>query len=216
MIDRQVGEILSLIEELGVDEKTIVFFASDNGGTKGTLKTFNSNRHLRGQKSTLYEGGLRIPLLVRWPKQIKPGSKSDHLCYFPDVMPTLAELAGATSHLPRDIDGISIAPTLLGEPERQRKHDFLYWEYPQCNFLEKTFSAEKVATALRRGPWKLIRPTASQPWELYNLEDDPGEQNDLAKKHPGVVAELAALAKTSHVDMPQVEPDMPPNVRFRH
>ncbi len=215
MVDRQVGEILVLLKKLKIDEKTIVFFVSDNGGDKGTLKTFNSNRHLRGQKGELYEGGLRIPLLVRWPTHIEPGSKSDQVCYFPDVMPTLAELAGVTSHLPWDIDGISIAPTLLGNSEQQRAHDFLYWEYPKCNFKDKTFSAEKVATALRRGPWKLIRRAASQPWELYNLENDPGEQIDVAAKHRDVVAELATLAKTSHVDMPQVEPDMPPNVRFR-
>jgi arylsulfatase A-like enzyme len=113
------------------------------------------------------------------------------------------------------IDGISIAPTLLGDQERQRRHDFLYWEYPQCNFREKTFSAANVATALRRGNWKLIRTTTSRPWELYNLESDPGEQNNMAAQHRDVVEELAALAKASHVDMPQVEPDMPSNVRFR-
>jgi arylsulfatase A-like enzyme len=216
MIDRQVGEILSLLEESGIDEKTIVFFCADNGGTRLRHRTFNSNRHLRGQKGELYEGGLRIPLLVRWPTHVKPGSRSDLLCYFPDIMPTLAALAGATSHLPSDIDGISIVPTLLGKPEQQRKHDFLYWEYPRGNFVEKTFSAENVATALRRGNWKLVRPTTSAPWELYDLEDDPSEQNDLATEHRDMVVELAALAKASHVDMPQAEPDMPPNVRFRH
>jgi len=131
-------------------------------------------------------------------------------------MPTLAELAAATGYLPSDIDGISIVPTLLGRLDQQRKHDFLYWEYPQCNFRDKTFSAEQVTTALRRGNWKLVRPTASAPWELYNLDDDPSEQDDLATKHRDVVAELAALAKASHVDMPQVEPSMPANVRFRH
>lgn len=216
MIDRQVGEILELLKEIGIDKKTIVFFCSDNGGTRTRHRVFNSNRNLRGGKSDLFEGGLRIPLLVRWPTHIKPGSKSDLLCYFPDVMPTLAELAGAADHLPPDIDGISIAPTLLGRLEQQRRHDFLYWEYPQCNFVKKTFSVENVATALRRGRWKLIRTKTSRPWELYNLEDDPSEQHNVAAKNRDMVAELAALAKASHVDMPQVEPDMPSNVRFRH
>jgi arylsulfatase A-like enzyme len=215
MIDRQVGEILWLLEDLGIDEKTIVFFCSDNGGTRIRHRTFNSNLDLRGQKGDLYEGGLRIPLLVRWPKHIRPESRSDLLCYFPDIMPTLAELAGTTADLPADIDGISIVPTLLGKPERQRRHDFLYWEYPQCNFREKTFSPEHVSTAVRRKKWKAVRPAASAPWELYNLETDPSESNDLAKSQPDILAEMERLAEVSHIDMPQVEPTMPDSVRFR-
>ena len=215
MIDRQVGEILKLLDELGIDEKTIVFFCADNGGTRRRHQTFEGNRHLRGQKSDLYEGGLRIPLMVRWGTHIKPGSKSDHVCYFPDIMPTLAELAGAATHLPPGIDGISIAPTLLGKPEQQCEHDFLYWEYPQCNFRDKTFSPENVSTAVRRGKWKAVRTKASAAWELYDLEADSSEANNLAKTHPEIVAQLEKIAKASHIDMPQVEPAMPDSVRFR-
>ena len=131
---------------------------------------------------------MRIPLLVRWPTYIKPGSKSDLLCYFPDIMPTLAELAGASSHLPPDIDGISIAPTLLGSPERQRKHDFLYWEYPRGKGLQQ---------AMRMRNWKLIK-TPKGRIELYDLAEDTGETKDVAGEHPDVVKKIEAILAAEH------------------
>ena len=115
MMDRQVGEILDLLRELGIDENTIVFFTSDNGAAKRFDGVHNSCGKMKGRKRSMNEGGIRVPMVVRWPGKIKPGSVSDLPWYFPDVMPTLAELAGVSKEVPADIDGISIVPTLLGE-----------------------------------------------------------------------------------------------------
>jgi len=198
MVDRQVGEVLALLREHDLEENTIVFFCGDNGGadyfaSKEHPRGFHgANVHpetgveFRGRKGQLYEGGLRIPMLVRWPGKIAPGRVSDHLWYFPDVMPTVAELAGVA--VPSDLDGISIVPELLG-PETaghaQRSHEFLYWELGN-------------QTAIRQGDWKAIQPGKDTPWELYDLSSDISEAHDLAKQHPARLAELQALAASAH------------------
>ena len=150
MIDRQVGEVLSLLKELKIDDNTIVFLCGDNGGQPyfkndkhphgflaPNLNPENGQR-FRGGKGNFYEGGLKIPFMVRWPGQIKARQVSNHLGYFPDIMPTLAEISGATSR--KDGDGISIVPTLLGKGA-QKEHQYLYWEDPR-------------STAIRMGEWK--------------------------------------------------------------
>ena len=198
MVDRQVGEVLALLKELGLERDTIVFFCGDNGG----MDYFRSNEHprgfhgpnvnprsrkaFRGQKGNLYEGGLRIPMIVRWPGRIEPGRVSDHLWYFPDVLPTLAELAGAQA--PKDTDGISIVPELLGEAaagRKQKQHEYLYWEIGR-------------QTAVRMGHWKAIQPRTNGAWELYDLSKDIEEKDNLAAKHPDVLARMKDYAKQAH------------------
>lgn len=186
MVDRQIGDILTLLKELGIEDNTIVFVCGDNGGRGGFGNFFDPNRHFRGQKGTLYEGGLRIPMIVRWPGRIKAGVVSDHLWYFPDVMPTLSELAGVDP--PDNIDGISIVPTLLGDNvagRKQKPHEFLYWEHGGH-------------VAVRVGKYKAVKPGKNKPFELYDLDRDISEQNNIADKHPDILAKMKAHAEQSH------------------
>jgi arylsulfatase A len=186
MCDRQIGQIFAWLKELKIDDITIVFVCGDNGGARYFNHFFDSNGDFRGQKGNLYEGGLRIPMIVRWPGRIKGSVVSDHLWYFPDVMPTLAELAGVKS--PKNIDGISIVPTLLGERaagRKQSKHEFLYWEY-------------RGQTAVRMGNFKAVEPGQNKPFELYDLRKDIGEQNNIADEHPEILAKMKAYAKQAH------------------
>ncbi len=200
MVDRQVGEILDLLEELGLGEETLVFFCGDNGGNDyfrspdaprgfhGANVDPRTGAQFRGKKGTLYEGGLRIPMIASWPAVIAPGQVSDHLWYFCDVMPTLSDLAGA--HTPADTDGISIRRELVGDWRRQARHEFLYWELGGKR-------------AVRQGSWKALRPGQAKGWELYDLALDPGERDDLAQAHPDVLERLKGLAEQAHE--PQVE-----------
>jgi arylsulfatase A-like enzyme len=192
-LDRHVGEILDKLRQLGLDRNTIVMFTSDNGphGEGGANpRYFSSSGGLRGMKRDLYEGGIRVPMIARWPGRITAGSGSEHVSAFWDVMPTLAELAGADT--PKDIDGISFAPTLLGKP--QEKHEYLYWE----------FHEQGGKQAVRRGKWKAIRLQVKRdpngPLELYDLQADPGETNDVASQYPGVVSHMAQIMKAAHTD----------------
>ena len=187
-MDRDVGRILALLEELNLDENTLVIFTSDNGphGAGGTLERFKAAGPLRGKKSTFYEGGIREPFVARWPEMIKAGTKSGHVSAFWDMLPTFAELAGAD--VPGRTDGISMVPTLLGR-KGQKKHDFLYWELGSKR-------------AVRMGGWKAVQPKGmtdpKSPIELYNLKGDIGEQNDLAAKRPDIVKKIAKIFEDSH------------------
>jgi len=198
MLDRQVGEVLDLLDELGLTKDTIVFFCGDNGGndyfrTKERPRGFHGPNvdpktkvEFRGQKGNLYEGGLRIPMLARWPGKVKSGRVSDHLWYFPDVLPTLAELAGAKA--PNDIDGISIVPELLGAKaagREQKKHEYLYWE----------LGGQR---AVRIGHWKAVWSRKGRAWELYDLRRDPSETKDIASEHAEVIAKVVAYAEAAH------------------
>ncbi|MDA1229584.1 MAG: arylsulfatase, partial [Planctomycetota bacterium] len=173
MVDRQVGDVLSLLKELNLDDNTLVFFSGDNGGNdyfkspEFPRGIHLANKHpetgveYRGTKGTLYEGGLRIPFVARWPGQIAPGGVSDFLGYFPDMLPTIAEATGAVA--PADIDGVSLLPELIGEKAAGRKqasHEYLYWEIGGW-------------TAIRQDNWRAVRPKPNAPWELYNLATDP-------------------------------------------
>jgi arylsulfatase len=196
-LDRTVGRLLDLLKELGLDEKTLVLFSSDNGpthdGAGGSDSAFfESAGPLRGLKGSVYEGGIRVPLLARWPGKIKPGSASDLPCYFPDVMPTLMEIIGAADSVPKGIDGISFAPTLLGHPDRQRKHEYLFWE----------FNGYGGQQAVRLGDWKGVRRNMHKGnlrVELYNLKDDLGERRDVAAQHPEMVARIETIMRTARV-----------------
>jgi arylsulfatase A-like enzyme len=169
-MDQDVGRVFGLLKELNINKETIVFFSSDNGPHKedgNDPEFFNSNGNLRGIKRDLYEGGIRVPMIIRWPEKIKAGRVSDYIWAFWDVLPTIAEIAGVES--PQAIDGISILPVFLGET--LEPHKYLYWEFYQGGFKQ----------ASRMGKWKALRFTQQGlPLELYDLEADPGEQQNVA------------------------------------
>lgn len=185
-MDAGIGKILTHVHEQGLDKNTIMFFTSDNGPMRAhpTTEFFDSNGPLRGGKRDLYEGGIRVPMIVRWPEKISPGTTSDHLAGFWDVLPTFADLYG--QNLDAASDGISFLPTLLGEAD-QRQHDHLYWE-----FHEGT-----GAQALRKGDLKVVKNNvkvnADAPLELYDLAIDLGEENNIAQEHPNKIAEFEQL-----------------------
>jgi len=190
-MDRDVGEIIAQLQALGIDDNTVVLFSSDNGPHaegENDPYFFDSNGSLRGIKRDLYEGGIRVPFLARWPGQIAPGSVSDHLSAFWDFLPTACELAGILS--PADIDGISYLPVLRGE--EQPAHDYLYWEFYEADGRK----------AIRRGDWKGVQrglhDNPEAPLELYDLAEDIGEENDLSEQHPEVVRELLQKMQKAH------------------
>ena len=204
MVDRQVGEVLALLRELGLDEKTVVFFCSDNGASMRNEGTLDSSGSLTGFKRSMHEGGIRTPLIVRWPGKVKPGGVSDLPVYFPDVMPTLCDLAGASALMPKDVDGLSIAPTLLGRPGEQKRHEYMYWEWTRAFSAEG--KAKDLSQAVRYGKWKALRSDAGRPWELYDLSKDLAEKTNLADAHPDIVAKIDAWVKATRVDPPpQIE-----------
>jgi arylsulfatase A-like enzyme len=175
-----------------LDENTIVMIASDNGvhvECGNDPDFWDSNGPLRGYKRDLTEGGIRTPMLARWPGKIRAGSETDHISAFWDVMPTLCELAGCPA--PDGIDGISFAPTLLGR--EQPKHDYLYWE-----FTSKRDKTGQGKQAVRMGQWKGIQSGSN--FQLYNILEDVGETRNLAESHPEVVDEIKAIMSQAHVD----------------
>jgi len=204
-LDGYLGRILDLLKELKLENDTLVFFTSDNGGMMGNFEQdhFRNTGIYRGQKGNFYEGGIRVPMVARWPNKIKPGSTSAHAWAFWDFLPTACELAGVKP--PSGLDGISVVPALLGK--KQKAHDYLYWELPEYDNKALKFQYDKpVFQALRKGNWKAIRPRGGQPVELYDLAKDPIEKNNLAAANPKLTAELDALLKSAHRDpRPQTE-----------
>ena len=194
-LDRDVGRLLDRLKALGLDGETAVFFSSDNGPHReggADPAFFDSNGPLRGIKRDLYEGGIRVPMIVRWPGKVKPGGVSDHAGYFADFLPTAAELAGVDC--PAGLDGISVAPTLLGRP--QKAHEALYWEF-------------RGSQAVRMGRFKAVRKRLDGPIELYDLQKDVGEEQDVAAGQPAVVErirEYLAGARTESAHWPLVKP----------
>lgn len=188
-LDRSVGEVMALLKELNLDDNTVVFFSGDNGpqGEKWqrVADFFHGAGPLRGYKREFYEGGIRVPMLVRWPGKVKARSRSEHIGAFWDFLPTAAELAGTSP--PNGLDGISFVPTLLGH--EQKAHEFLYWEMPY---------GQKHSVAVRVGDWKAIRPGPDAKLELYNLKDDIGETTDLADKNPEVLSQMKAIIAREH------------------
>ena len=210
MLDRHVGELLSLLEELNIDERTIVFFVSDNGAAQRFDGVLDSSGPLRGFKRSMYEGGIRVPMIVRWPGKIKPAAVSDLPCYFADVMPTFAELAGALQHMPSKTDGLSIVSTLTGKDKKQKKHEFLYWEWHRYNWGQRKNIPAGLMQAVRMGDWKAVRHSSDIPFELYNLEKDIGEKNNVTADHPDIIAKIEKYIATARTDpRPQIEPEKP-------
>ncbi|MGD9853883.1 MAG: arylsulfatase, partial [Planctomycetaceae bacterium] len=197
-MDAGIGTLLDRLAALGIDEQTLVIFTSDNGphneGGHNTER-FVPAGPLRGRKRDLYEGGIRVPFIARWPGTAPAGEVSGHIGYFGDLMATAAELADVDP--PNDIDSVSIVPILTGNTERQRQHEFLYWE-----FYERGGSQ-----AVRQGRWKAVRmPMPAGRTELYNLDDDLGEARDVATEHPDIVKQLEMLMDAAHEDHPNWQP----------
>ncbi len=193
-MDSDIGKLFAKLKELNLDQNTLVLFSSDNGPHKeggADPRFFKSSGPLRGYKRDLYEGGIRVPMLARWPGKIKTGSLSNHISAFWDFLPTCCELAG--SEPPKGIDGISMLPTLLGRPEKQKTHEFLYWE----------FHEQGKKQAVRMGKYKGVRLNVAKkpdgPIELYDLQADPGEDENVADEHPDIVAQIAEYMKVSHI-----------------
>lgn len=196
-LDVTVGRVLDLLRELGLEQNTLVLFTSDNGpapdgeghkgGWIGTF--FDSNGPWRGHKGQVYEGGLRVPLLARWPGRVPAGAVSDHPGAHWDFFATACELAGQA--VPAGIDGISLRPTLLGRPGEQRAHSYLYWQ-----------SGPAGDIAIREGDWKGVwrgaGKSAEPRWEVYHLGRDPAETEDRAEAEPAQVAEFQRLFKAAH------------------
>lgn len=189
-MDAHIGRILDRLDELGLTENTVVMFTSDNGTTYTggvDAEFFESTAGLRGLKGSLYEGGIRVPLIARWPGHIQPGSVSDHVSAFWDMMPTFADIAGAEA--PSDLDGVSILPALLGDNADAERP--LYWEY---------HGLWNGAQAVRIGKWKGVRlgghDDPDAPIELYDLLGDPFETTDVAGQHPDVVARVRQVMES--------------------
>ena len=204
-MDGEVGRLMALVKELGLDDNTVFIFSSDNGPLTGEhshlagtdCDFFNSAAGLRNGKGKLYEGGIRLPCIVRWKGKIQAGGVSTRVTGFEDWMPTLLELADAKDKTPADTDGISFAPTLKGEPQPERS--FLYREFPAYGGQQ----------SLRLGDWKGVRqnlmPTKKMlaqgekpTFELYNLATDLHEEHDVAAQHADVVAKMTEIMRQQH------------------
>ena len=189
-MDGSIGQMLALLKELGIEEKTLVFFTSDNGPNPPFIKAFDSNGPWRAGKRELYEGGLREPMVVRWPGKVPAGRVSDEPWAFYDFLATAAELTG--TKLPEGVhtDGISILPALLGG--QLPKREFLYFE------IQEPYTAK----AVRMGDWKLVKRGVTPPVELYDLKGDPGEEHNVAGQNPDVVKKMTAIMEKQHTDSP--------------
>lgn len=186
-MDEDIGELMAKLEELGIADNTLVIFTSDNGPHQEgghNPDYFNSSGGLRGYKRDLYEGGIRVPMVAKWPGKILAGSVTNHVSAFHDILPTMADVTGQPS--PKGIDGVSFLPTLL-QVGTQQPHDYLYWEFHELG----------GRVAIRKENWKGVRYDVSMdpnsPLELYDISKDPGEKNNLAVGNPDIVRELDRL-----------------------
>ncbi|MCH2181288.1 MAG: arylsulfatase [Mariniblastus sp.] len=188
-MDRNIGKIMATVNQLGLDKNTLVIFSSDNGPTfngGSDSDFFESAGPLRGLKVSLHEGGIRVPMIASWPGKIQPGTTSDLISGFQDVLPTLTELTGAPT--PSDVDGISLLPTLLNSG-KQQQHDYLYWELGNQQ-------------SVRSGPWKLYRHADKNGEiraDLFNLEQDLGQKKNLAKEEPEQLKKMVRIARQARV-----------------
>jgi arylsulfatase A len=187
-MDRDVGRLMALLKDLGIDDNTLVVFTSDNGATflqsKAIAEFFDSWAGFRGSKGDLYEGGIRVPFIARWPGRVPAGTVTDHVSAFWDFLPTACELAEVP--IPNATDGISFVPTLLGKPG-QRQHDSLYWE----------IHSKGGQQAVRIGDWKAVRMgllrNKNAALQLFDLKTDPGEQHDVSAQNPEVAQRAATI-----------------------
>ena len=192
-LDAQVGQVLAKLKAYGIERNTLVIFTSDNGPHqegKNNPELFHPSGALRGMKRTLYEGGIRVPFIARWPGKIKAGTTSDHVGYFGDVLATVSELTKQA--LPAGLDSISFLPTLSGQT-KQQQHPYLYFE----------FYEQGGRQAVRFGNWKAIRePMMTGNVQLFDLAKDLGEATDLAAQHPDIVKQAIGYMNEAHVDHP--------------
>lgn len=204
-MDKGISELMTLLKELELDENTLVIFTSDNGAAHGSLPDpdfFNASGPLRGLKGSLYEGGIRVPMIARWTNQIKAGTINKHVNYFPDVFPTLTEIGNATKYIPKKLDGHSFLPTLLGK-KNQLEHDFLYWEDASYQRVSPFgIESETLMQAVLMGHWKAVRNSPEEEIEIYNLSTDIGEQNNIAEDYPQLVKKALWLMKREHIEAP--------------
>jgi arylsulfatase len=193
-LDDDVGKVVALLKELGLEDDTLVVFTSDNGPQAGQWKQvvafFQSAGPFRGNKDTLYQGGLRVPFVAKWPGRIKAGTTNDAALMFQDVLPTFADLSGGKS--PASVDGVSFASALL-TGKQDKPHDFLYWEHYKGPGRDAS-----MTQAVRAGDWKIVQNKPGAPFELYDLAKDVGEKTDVASAHPDVVDRLKAIAAAQH------------------
>ena len=197
-LDAQVGEIMAKLEEKGLADNTVLIFTSDNGPHEeggADPDFFNRDGLLQGKKRSTYEGGIRIPFIVRWPGKVAAGTVYDHQLAFYDLMPTFCDIAGIENYETRyanpaaendSFDGLSFYPTLTGEGEQQA-HEFLYWEFSETNMM-----------GLRMGNWKMVVKQGN--CKLFDLATDLHEDNDVAAQHPEVVAKMKAILKSQHTN----------------
>lgn len=199
-MDAQVGRLLKLLQQKGLEENTVVLFTSDNGATllndQVDVEFFNSVGPLRGLKGSLHEGGIRVPLVARWPGKIDPGSSSAHISAHYDMPATLADMAGTS--MEESTDGISMVDALTGQSEQQEAHDYLFWD----------FSGYGGQLAVRMGQWKGIKKGLKQnpdaPLELYNLEEDIAEQNNVVDSYPGIAEQIERIMLEART-VPEIE-----------
>lgn len=192
-MDKQIGRIMRLLKDLKLDENTIVMFSSDNGTTfdAGGVNAayFNLTGGLRGRKQDLYEGGIREPFIARWPEKIPAGKISNHISVQFDLMATLSELTGAKA---QPNDGLSFLPTLLGNDQAQKQHEYLFFEFPE----------KGGQVAVRMGKWKGVKSNMKKdknaPWEIFDMQKDEKETTDLSLQHPELVKRFETILKKEH------------------
>lgn len=191
-LDKDVGKIVKLIDELGIRENTLIIFTSDNGGHSDTWKGFKTNGLLKGYKRDMYEGGIRVPFIASWPGVIPAGQQSDEVIGFQDMLPTFAGLANAA--LPENIDGISVIEAMKGKalPANDR---VLYWDFGHAR--------KRYDQAVRIGNWKGIRRGKGQAIEIYDLARDVSEQHNLANDHPELVNKIDSLMEAMVISSPR-------------
>ena len=197
-LDMQVGEIMAKLEEKGLADNTVLIFTSDNGPHEeggADPDFFNRDGLLQGKKRSTYEGGIRIPFIVRWPGKVKAGTTNDHQLAFYDIMPTFCDMAGIDNYVEKYsnkslandyFDGISFYPTLTGEGEQQ-EHEYLYWEFHETDML-----------GVRMGNWKLVVQRGN--CRLYDLANDIHEDNNVAAQYPEIVQQMKDIIKREHTD----------------
>jgi len=188
-MDAAIGRLLEHLDSTGLRENTLVIFASDNGAAvQAPIAELNCNAGFHGRKGQLYEGGIRVPMIVNQPGRV-PVRKLKNIVYFPDIMPTFAALAGGEKALPQNIDGMNILPLFYGG-KADTDNRLLYWE----------FTGKQRAA--RRGDWKCVTVKPNRPLELYNLKDDPEERNNLADKYPEMVRQFDKEMRQMHKPTP--------------
>lgn len=191
-MDGDIGRLSDRLKQHGIDDRTLVMFTSDNGPHAeggNNPHFFDSNGPLRGIKRDLYDGGIRVPMIARWPSQVQAGATSDQIGYFGDLMATAAELVGIET--PSGLNSISFVPTLLGDDDRQQNHRYLYWEFYR--------GRSGMKQAVRMGPWKGMRNAVDAPVELYDVTKDIGEAENVAADHADVVKRIETAMQEAHV-----------------